>query len=530
MPAKTDRRLVFKRAFVLLRLPVLALLLLVPGVTKALTGTVLALIPYPHSAAKMALECWHVVLLRQELLPALLIGGAVTGLGLTLLPGKARLGACALALALALFLLPWGSAPALALALLLLLLNFLPRALWRRAGAVPRLLPWLPGAELALPWPSLRALGWGRGRPPAALVNGLWLAGLAGVWLLADSALARQDYQAHVLQWPEALQDERVALLDRAPVGSRGDFHGVEITDSHAVVVAEDSLRLLAVPLDEASVVSRPLSGRWGARRGGALESFTESWSGATWVLTGPDRMAALHIEGGQWRELLQRRLPGPLDFAYLVPLPALERLALVTVNASDQFPGSLFLGALPDLSSWSHCPLLDAQGRRFPTPRDVIWLPTLQRLLLVPNFGRHLYLADPQSCQVEPWIETLTMNGKPVWVPELERLFLAQPERRSVMVIDPSTGTVERRIPTQPGARTLAVDVERNLLLTASVLTGAVLVQCLDDGAIVDRFATLMPMARELALAPAQGAAFLTTWTALYRIPYAEGAGECGR
>ena len=113
MPAKTDRRLVFKRAFVLLRLPVLALLLLVPGVTKALTGTVLALIPYPHSAAKMALECWHVVLLRQELLPALLIGGAVTGLGLTLLPGKARLGACALALALALFLLPWGSAPAL---------------------------------------------------------------------------------------------------------------------------------------------------------------------------------------------------------------------------------------------------------------------------------------------------------------------------------------------------------------------------------------------------------------------------------
>ena len=82
--------------------------------------------------------------------------------------------------------------------------------------------------------------------------------------------------------------------------------------------------------------------------------------------------------------------------------------------------------------------------------------------------------------------------------------------------------GTIERSIPTQPGVRPLAVDAERGLLVTASLATGAVWVQRLGDGALVDSFRTILPMVREMTLLPEEGVVIVATWTQLYAIPYA--------
>ena len=75
--------------------------------------------------------------------------------------------------------------------------------------------------------------------------------------------------------------------------------------------------------------------------------------------------------------------------------------------------------------------------------------------------------------------------------------------------------------IPTQPGVRALAIDLERKIIVNASVITGQILVQDLYTGEILDRLGTVMPMVREIALEPNSGQAVLTTWAAIYQFPY---------
>jgi hypothetical protein len=89
--------------------------------------------------------------------------------------------------------------------------------------------------------------------------------------------------------------------------------------------------------------------------------------------------------------------------------------------------------------------------------------------------------------------------------------------------VVDPATRTVECRIPTQPGTRTVAVDAARGLIVSGSMLTGEVLVQA-PDGHVVRHFGPAMPMMRDVALDEEVGHAWLGTWTALYRFDYAGG------
>jgi hypothetical protein len=141
---------------------------------------------------------------------------------------------------------------------------------------------------------------------------------------------------------------------------------------------------------------------------------------------------------------------------------------------------------------------------------------------VLAPNYAEGLLLADPTTGRVEPWLGLTSVNAHPLWVPELGRLLVAQPDRASVAVIDPVAGVVERRIPVSLGVRALAVDAGRGLLVTGSVVTGAVMVRRLDDGSVVDCFGGLMPMIREIALAPEPGIALIATWTVLYAVPYA--------
>ncbi len=497
-----------------MQLPAAAALLLLLAVADGLQGAVLELLPYPHGLVKGLLQAWHVLLLRAPLLPWLLGGALALGLVLAALPprigrwvgGVAALGALAV---------PGSSWETRGVLALLLAANLAAGALWQHRAGLLRGISWLPGALLLLPTPLIAELSGAR-RWPLALALPL----LVPLWFLADIALMRERYLPQLIEWPDQRVDPRVRALERA-AAMRGEYHDIEALGDHVAVVAEDSCRLLAVPLGGGPVVEQLLAPRWPPFQAGALDAWVDP-DGVTWLLTGPNELGGLTLRDGAWEQVATRRFPGPCNFAYLVPAPELDRLLMVFVNAHDREPGGIVPFALPGLRPLERLKLERADGSWFPTPRDAAWLPPIGRLVLTPNFGERLFLADPETGLVERWLEIYSANAKPLWSEGLGRLLLARPDAASVAVIDPVTGTVERSIPTQRGVRALAVDAERGLLVTGSVLSGRVEVRRLEDGALVDSFGTLMPMIREITLVPERGEAIVATWTVLYSLPYA--------
>ena len=145
-----------------------------------------------------------------------------------------------------------------------------------------------------------------------------------------------------------------------------------------------------------------------------------------------------------------------------------------------------------------------------------------MNKLVLAPDFGKELYLFDLRTGKAESFIEAPTMDGKMRWVAVLEPALSlhCQTAWRSGRWI-PETREVDWVIPTQPGVRSMAIDADRNIIVSASVLTGQIWVQDLKTGKIFDQFATVMPMVRELALEETSGQAILTTWAAVYQFPY---------
>ncbi len=526
MPSVLERA---RRAWLALRLAAVLLLASVPF-WESLAQWALERLPYPHGAVKWALETWHLVLLREG---ALLAAGVAALLAAVLLaivpPRRTWLVGVGLAI-LCPVLLPGEAIFAAFVVAVLLVLNTAPTTAWSRVRPLLRGLGWLPGSWLLLPVPlTLDLLGPGRQSTERYL---LALAPLLLVphWFGLDLQIGRDSYGAQLLAWSQERVDPRVQLLDRAAPGVRGEYHDLEIFGEHAVVVAEDTCRLLAFPLGGGPAAVYSLASRWPPFNAGALDAWVEPYgdprgtpgAGRAWVITYPGRISAMSVVGGAWREVEHREIEGPCNFMYLRPALDVQRLFLVSVNAHDREPGSLVIFELPGMEPLGRVPLTREDGSWFPTPRDAVWVPPLGRLLLAPNFGDRLYLADPETGAVRPWLELYSANAKPIWVPELSRLLVAMPSGDSIAVVEPIEGVVERSIPTQRGVRALAVDVERGLLVTGSVLTGAVVVQRLEDGVEVDRFGTLMPMIREIELIPASGEALVATWTALYRLPYA--------
>ncbi|MCB9745613.1 MAG: hypothetical protein H6741_21585 [Alphaproteobacteria bacterium] len=514
------------RAWVLLRLPLLALLALA---FAAPVGDALAHLlitsGYPHGAAKFLVESWQILLFRQrELLPVLLAGGGAAA-GLSLLSGRRWAAGAALVIGLGALALPWHHAFALLLGLALILLAGAPRVELQALPRPARLLAWLPGSELLLPSVVSGAIGLAGRRAHLALV-GLGGAALAGLWLMGDSGLAYAHFRTAMAQWPAELTDPRVVILDRMPEWGRADFHGVDIVGDHALVVAEDRTELKAYPLDatgpSADVPTVRLATRWdGFIRAATLDSETDPETGLTWVLDGPDEVQELRWTGEAWEKVHRERFPFHLQYTYTRYDPDNGRLILAGVQAQERAPRLLAMVGVPGLT-WSTITELRTPLGPMPVPREVEWIPSLQRLIVAPDFGRRLYQVDVDTGEATPWLEVPTLDGKMRWVPELQRLLLAIPNRPELWVIDPVKGEVERRVPTQPGVRSVALDVDRGLLLTTSVLTGAVLVQDFETGAVVDVFRTVMPMVRELKLHTGRGEAVLSTWTVLYKIPYA--------
>ena len=266
------------------------------------------------------------------------------------------------------------------------------------------------------------------------------------------------------------------------------------------------------------SPASWPLAPQWGPSNGLTMDS--ETVGARTYFLAGPQSVEALDWSGGWSKGATSPPIAGELHHVYLAHVPERSSIFVLTVGTQNMAHVPTLLELPLDLSMLRHATLHLPDGARPPTVRDFAWVPTSKRFVLAPDFGDRLYVLDPDSGLVTPWIEVPALDGRVVWVPGLERILLPLPNRPEIWLIDPKTGGVER-IPTQPGVRTAAIDVERRLLLTASLLTGQVLVQRL-DGSIVDHFGTLMPMVRNLVLDTARGEAWLSTWTALYRIPYA--------
>ena len=112
-------------------------------------------------------------------------------------------------------------------------------------------------------------------------------------------------------------------------------------------------------------------------------------------------------------------------------------------------------------------------------------------------------------------------MNGKMIWLPKSKHLMLALPNRFEVWRVDPISAQVIQKIPTQPGVRTLAVDEDRGVLITVSVLTGQIWIQSLEDGTRLKSLGTVMPMVRQLKLDENRGVGVLTTWIDIYRFSY---------
>lgn len=512
------------RAWVLLRLPLPILAVaLFPSAAGEQVGAWLTELDYAHGLVKGLILAWHSLLVREERLLALGALAAVAGAVLVGLRGRAWVGGMLIVGVAAVAILrplTWWTAP---LAVAGLAITLAPAATLTRWGARLRVLAWVPGTELLAPGIVAAALGFGlRGMRVAGVLGAL---SVVTIWVLGDTSRSFWAYEATVFApWPDDRVDSRVTTIARADPGVKCDFHDIDIVGDRAVVLAESSLRLLNVPRDGGDIAGWPLTPWWGHMEGLALDSETDPLSGHSWYLSGPHTITGVAWDGTAWAKVAETpRIPGYLHHTYAHWLPEKETLYVFSIGTANTREGAVVVEVdTPGLTRPVVRDLRLPDGSRPPTIRDLAWVPSLGRFALAPDFGDRLYLLTPGENTVEPWIEMPTLNGRLTWVGGLNRLVVPLPNKPELWIVDPVAGVVERRFPTQPGVRTVAVDVARGLVLTASVLTGRVLVQRLDDASVVDSFGTMMPMVRNLALFPERGEALLSTWTALYRIPYA--------
>ena len=165
----------------------------------------------------------------------------------------------------------------------------------------------------------------------------------------------------------------------------------------------------------------------------------------------------------------------------------------------------------------------LTMDGSKAPMPREPLWVPTIQKLIYGSEFGNLLYAIDMDNGNVSPWLQADTFNGKMAWSDATQRIYSAVPNKMQIQVIDPTIPTIDYTIWTQPGVRALAVDTQRDLIVSASVLTGQIWVQEAETGTVLKRMGTVYPMVREIALSEELGIGVLTTWNAVYQCTYVQ-------
>ena len=500
------------RIWMLVQILFLALLWCFPSILSELVRGTTQMLPDPHGTVKYLLEGYHGLLLRRMELPWMC---AIIGLAGLAIKGK-QWKLIALGVFFAGQILPHYSRGLLSCWLLWVLLNVAPCSLPYRLRSM---LLCLPGAWLLLP----RLLR----------LSGKWILGrfllmmfTIPLWVIADGVFGYERLQPALEAWPESRLSHDITQLARSPVGVRSDWHGVRILDQHAVVACERIPRIVAFPLQGGPEKRFPLRPR------NELEELyppidiaIDSAENTVWALDGGRDLLSLTFEDGDWTPPLRQRLPVQMQFATFNRRA--DELLVTSVQVSGPFPRTLLRVDIsdPHNSAFTIVDLNDPEAK-LPMPRESLWVPPLKQLLLAPDFGTHIYAANIDTGLASKWLEAPTMNGKMIWLPARQEIALALPNRFEMWFVDPENPKNVRKVPTQPGVRAVAIDEERNLMITASVLTGSLWVQDLESGRVLKRAGTVMPMIREMAIDSSLGVAVLTTWAAVYKFDYLAGTG----
>ena len=382
------------------------------------------------------------------------------------------------------------------------------------------LIRWIPWIGLC--FPNLAFQKWNSGLRGVFVFCFSFCFGVFGFWM--DCLTSYERVRAEMEDWPTENLDPRIQVLAQKP-GVRADWHGVEIIEDYAIVMAEETMRLIAFPLDGGEPIVHKLGERWGPERAAPLDMEIDPKDGLVWLLTEERKLSGFELQDNSWIEKETIKTPFPIAYSYMRLRNDQFVLSPIQVKHHRYPLMQVVVGGQKGKENWKDLRILqnDVSSIRVPFPREIELIPSMNKLVLAPDFGKELFLFDLETGEAEKLIETPTMDGKIRWVEELDRLFLALPNRMEIWVIDPKKKEVDWVIPTQPGVRSLAIDIERNIIVSASVLTGQIWVQDLNTGRIFDQFATVMPMVRELALDPQSGVAVLTTWAAVYQFPYAQ-------
>ncbi len=339
-------------------------------------------------------------------------------------------------------------------------------------------------------------------------------------WQWLDLILHYDQIRSDMEQWPTSRLDPAITELAHSEPNVRADWHGVRIIGQTAVITCERKPRLSAISLKTGYTEDLPLHPRWGIENVGPLASEVDHEHQLVWTVNGGTRLLESKWNG-RWTRFREVKLPSPLSFSYITRSTDTLFITEVQTGASDGSRKVLQV-PLPSLSPIREVEL-QMNGEKAPMPREALWIPTIQQHIYASEFGEALYAANLDTGEVVEWLAAPTFNGKMIWHEQTERIYLAVPNRMQIHVINPTIPAIEYTLWTQPGVRALAVDAKRNLLISASVLTGQIWIQDLTSGHIVERLGTVYPMVREMAVSEALGIGVLSTWNAVYKFDYGQ-------
>jgi len=331
-------------------------------------------------------------------------------------------------------------------------------------------------------------------------------------------------------RWPAELLDPEIErIAQKLPCSEcppdilcqycSSDWHSLRLTKDYAIVAGVMIPRVIAFPFDGNEPIEFPLSPRDENRSMyPPLDIELDQTKNKIWVLDRGQELVELTLEKGEFHQQMRYPLPELMSFSYFSRSE--EHLMITSVHVEGDAPRRISILEQPSIR---HLKDIEPRhnGHQIPMPRDALWVPSLEKLILAPDFGSHLYLTDINTGDSTPWLAIPTMNGKMIWLPKSGHIMLALPNRFETWRIDPITKEIVNKISTQPGVRTLAVDEDRGLLVTASVLTGQIWIQNLEDGSLLKSLGTVMPMVRQLKLEKDRGIGVLTTWVDVYRFSY---------
>ncbi len=350
---------------------------------------------------------------------------------------------------------------------------------------------------------------------PATVLGTLFL------WQWTDLIYHYEQIRRDMEHWPTERLDSTIKELAHSAPGVRADWHGVRILGETAIITCERKPRLSAINLRTGHSVDTPLHPRWGVENVGPLESEISTQANLTWTVNGGSKLLENKWDGSKWTRYREVKLPSELGFSYIAR--SKDKLYITEVQTGDsKGTRKVLVAPLPSLNPIREVEL-KLNGEPAPMPREALWIPSIERHVYASEFGQYLYAANLETGEVTLWLEAQTFNGKMIWNDDTERIYLAVPNRMQIHVIDPTIPAIEYTLWTQPGVRALAVDATRNILLSASVLTGQIWVQNLQSGALIERMGTVYPMVREMEVSEKLGLGVLTTWNAVYRFDYTQ-------